>query len=153
MDVYGREAGALGLLVSMSGIGALFGTLVIAALPERKRGFVFIGGGFAVGVATLIIVSLPYYPAGLVIMVVFGFGSAVVWSLNQVLIMSHVENKFRGRVMSIFMMNFGLTPLAILPAGILVDLFGVTRVLVGVGILVVILSLVIIKTNRIRSIQ
>ena len=153
MDVYGREAGALGLLVSMSGIGALFGTLVIAALPERKRGFVFIGGGFAVGVATLIIVSLPYYPAGLVIMVVFGFGSAVVWSLNQVLIMSHVENKFRGRVMSIFMMNFGLTPLAILPAGILVDLFGVTRVLVGVGILVVILSLVIIKNNRIRSIQ
>jgi MFS family permease len=154
MDVYGRQTGALGLLVSMSGIGALAGTLVIASLPENNRGSIFIGAGFTVGITSLMIALLPYYGVGLVIMVGFGFGSAVVWSLNQVLIMSHVEDSFRGRVMSIFMINFGLTPLAILPAGLLVDLFGITRVLVGVGILVIGFALVIAKTsNHIRSIQ
>ena len=154
MDVYGRQTGALGLLVSMSGIGALAGTLVIASLPENNRGSIFIGAGFTVGITSLMIALLPYYGAGLVIMVGFGFGSAVVWSLNQVLIMSHVEDSFRGRVMSIFMINFGLTPLAILPAGLLVDLFGITRVLVGVGILVIGFALIIAKTsNHIRSIQ
>ena len=154
MDVYGRQTGALGLLVSMSGIGALAGTLVIASLPENNRGSIFIGAGFTVGITSLMIALLPYYGAGLVIMVGFGFGSAVVWSLNLVLIMSHVEDSFRGRVMSIFMINFGLTPLAILPAGLLVDLFGITRVLVGVGILVIGFALIIAKTsNHIRSIQ
>ena len=154
MDVYGRQAEALGLLVSMSGIGALVGTLVIASLPENNRGSIFIGAGFTVGIASLMIALLPYYGIGLVIMVGFGFGSAVVWSLNQVLIMSHVEDSFRGRVMSIFMINFGLTPLAILPAGLLVDLFGISWVLVGVGILVIVFALVIANTsNHIRSIQ
>ena len=55
------------------------------------------------------------------------------------LIMEMSEEKYRGRVMSIFMLNFGLMPLGVLPAGVISDLFGGQ---IAVGLLAVMLILV-----------
>ena len=38
--------------------------------------------------------------------------------------MEEVEDEFRGRVMSVFMMNFGLMPLGVLPAGAIAEAMG-----------------------------
>ena len=40
------------------------------------------------------------------------------------LIMESAEDRFRGRVTSVFMMNFGLMPIAILPADIAAEHLG-----------------------------
>ena len=49
VEVYQLESEALGLLVSMSGVGALVGTVIIAGLREGRRGKLFVGAGDADG--------------------------------------------------------------------------------------------------------
>ena len=51
-------------------------------------------------------------------MVLLGLGEASRWTLSLTLIMERAEDRYRGRVSSIFMMHFGLMPLSVLPAGI-----------------------------------
>ena len=47
-----------------------------------------------------------------------GLGNAGRRSLNASLLMEQSDEAHRGRVMGIYMMNFGLTPLAAIPLGI-----------------------------------
>ncbi len=148
VDVYGRESEALGLLASMAGVGALIGTLSIAALRERGRGLMFMAAGMIAGVAMVTIASIPIYALAVGVMVASGLGSAGVWSLNQILVMGQVEDRYRGRVMSIFMMNFGLAPFAILPAGLAVDAVGVPPVVAGLGVLVIVFAAMVLLTER-----
>ena len=51
VDVYHRETGALGLLVSMMGLGTLTGTVLIAWLGERRRGLLMMVAGLVSGTA------------------------------------------------------------------------------------------------------
>ena len=57
-------------------------------------------------------------------MVPLGLGDASRRTINMALVMEITDDEFRGRVMSIFQLNFGLMPLGILPAGIAADVFG-----------------------------
>ena len=124
VDVYHRGPESMGLLVAIMGGGSLVGALAIAALGDRKRGMLLIAGSFASGIALLLIAVLPLYYAAAAIMVLLGLGDSARRTLNQSLIMEVTEDQYRGRVMSVFMMNFGLMPLAVLPAGMLIDVLG-----------------------------
>ena len=148
VDVYQRESEALGLLVSMMGVGALTGTLTIASLRERRRGLVLLGAGLTSGLGMVLVASFPFYYAAVGIMVIVGLGNAGMWSLGQVLIMGKVEDEYRGRVMSVFMMNFGLMPLALVPAGILADIWGPRAVVGATGAALLAIALVVGLTNR-----
>ena len=152
IDVYKRETEALGLLVSMIGVGALTGTLFVASLRERRRGLVLLGAGAGSGIGLVLVASVTVYPIAVGIMVIIGLGSAGVWSLLQVLIMGRVDDEFRGRVMSVFMMNFGLMPLAVIPAGLMVDLLG-PRFVIGLlgAALIVIAGLVLVTQRSLRE--
>ena len=72
----------------------------------------------------MMIALFPYYLAAAAIMILLGLGDAGRRTLNQAMIMEEVEDEYRGRVMSVFMMNFGLMPLGVLPAGILAERTG-----------------------------
>ena len=56
--------------------------------------------------------------------------------MNQALMMEVTEDQYRGRVMSVYMLNFALMPLGVLPAGIAAQYLGGQ---VAVGILAVLL--------------
>ena len=132
VDVYHLRVDALGILLSAMGVGALVGSLFIAWVGRWKRGGILIFGTFASGVAMLLLAILPFYIAGILIMLILGLGDAARRGLNQALIMDQVSDAYRGRVMSIYMMNFGLMPLGILPIGIIADVWGAQ---IAVGIL------------------
>ena len=85
-------------------------------------------------------------------MIPLGLGDAGRRTLNQSLIMEIVEDRFRGRVMSVFMLNFGLMPLAVLPTAIMVDIFG-ARVIIGIlaVLLFVVTTLVLITQKELRE--
>ena len=154
VDVYHRETGALGLLVSAIGLGALLGSLAIATVGKWRRGQLLILGGLASGLALLLVALLPSYHAAVAVMVLLGLGEGSFFALNQTLIMEQVEDGFRGRVMSIFMMNWGLMPLGVLPAGLAVDLIG-GRSTVGIlAVTLLVVSLVVLVTQkRLRALQ
>ena len=121
-DVLGGGPRLLGVLMSMIGLGALFGTLFVASLSTTiRRGLVLLTAtglsALAILVSSLVSIAII---AGIAMMVL-GLGDAGRRSLNASLLMEESDEAHRGRVMGIYMMNFGLTPLAAIPLGILAE--------------------------------
>ena len=154
VDVYGRGPDSMGLLVAIMGGGSLVGSLVIAALGNWRRGMLLIVGSFASGIALLLIAAFPFYYAAAVIMLLVGLGDSGRRTINMGLIMEVVEDQYRGRVMSVFMMNFGLMPLGMLPAGLAVDYFGgPTAIAILGGLLLAVSAAVVLTQKQLRSFQ
>ena len=154
VDVYNLDSRAMGLLIAVMGAGSLAGSLVIAALGNWKRGMLLILGSFASGIALLLLVLFPFYYAAAAIMLILGIGDSTRRTLNQSMMMEVVEDQFRGRVMSVFMMNFGLMPLGVLPTGLMADAFG-PRIAIGTlaVTLLVITTLILVTQKQLRSIR
>ena len=154
VDIYHRGPDSMGLLVAIMGGGSLVGSLAIAALGDWRRGMLLIVGSFISGAALLLIAAFPLYYAGAIIMVLVGLGDAGRRTINMGLIMEVVEDQYRGRVMSVFMMNFGLMPLGVLPAGMIADLLGGQMAIGLLGVLLVLVTLAVLLTQKgLRSFQ
>jgi MFS family permease len=95
----------LGLLMSAAGIGSLIGSLVVASLPSRRRGVLLIGSALWMSVALIAFSASTQFVATAVIMLVIGVGDAGRMSLGMVLVQAYTRDDFRGRVMSLFMMQ------------------------------------------------
>ena len=151
VDIYGRGPEALGLMVSVMGAGSLAGSIFIASLGKWRRGLLLIVGSFFSGIALLMVALIPMYFVAVGVMVILGLGDAGRRTLNQALIMEEVEDQYRGRVMSVFMMNFGLMPLGVLPAGVAAQVLGARW---AIGILAVMLlaitAIILITQQRLR---
>ena len=154
VDVYHRESEAFGLLVSVMAVGSVAGSLAVASLRRGRRGLLIMAGSLMGGVAMLLVALIPLYFVAAGIMVVFALGLGGQGVLNTVLMMERVEDRYRGRVISIMMMTAGLTPLGALPAGLVADLVGI-RLTVGVlaVALLVAASLVLATQKRMRDLQ
>jgi len=148
VDVYNKGPESMGLLVAVMGGGSLVGSLFIAALGQWGRGMLLIFGSFASAVALLLLAFLPVYLLAVMIMIPLGLGDAARRTINQSLVMEKTDDLYQGRVMSVFMMNFGLMPLGVLPAGILVDVLGGQPVIGALGVILFIFTLVILVTQK-----
>ena len=154
VDIYQRGPDAMGLMTAVMGGGSLVGALYIASLGRRNRGLILIGASFASGVALALVAAFPYYLWAVGFMLLLGLGDAGRRALNQALIMEVSEDQYRGRVMSIFMMNFGLMPLAVLPVGFVADEWG-GQVAIGIlAVLLIVTAFIILATARqLRELQ
>ena len=107
-----------------------------------------IAGSFMSGLGLVLVAAFPFYMAAVAIMLLLGLGDAMRRTLNQTLIMEVVEDRFRGRVMSVFMMNFGLMPLGVLPAGLAIELYGGQATAAFLGITLILVAVVMLITQR-----
>ena len=152
VDVYGRGPESMGLMLAMMGLGSLLGALFVASIGKGRRGLILIGGSFLTGVALMLTATIPIYFAAVCIMVLLGLGDAGRRTLNQALIMEDAEDAYRGRVMSLFMMNFGLMPLSILPAGITTEyLGGQWTIGIMAGMLLAFSAVILITQKQLRN--
>lgn len=151
-QVFKLEVEALGLLMSMIGVGALIGSLVIAGLSKNsRRGWVLLITSMLSGVAILLAAATTSYAVALVIMVVIGLGDSGRRALNVSLIMEQTDEEHRGRVMGVYMMNFGLIPLGAIPLGFIASFFDVRLAfaLAGGGLLLSAIGYTVL-TDKIR---
>lgn len=136
-DVLGFDATGLGLLMSATGAGALASSLVLCATGDyRSKGKLLLLGGIIVGAALVLFVSIPVMVSTFLFVAVVGAFNNVVMVMNNTLVQTHSEVAYRGRVLSVYMMSWGLTPLGTIPAGALADRYGVPIVVVVQGVLV-----------------
>jgi len=98
----------LGILMSVQGVGSLFGSLVIASLPSRHRGRLLLFASLVLGVGLVgFSVSTWFWVTGAILIVV-GIGQAGRMSLSQVLVQSYTDDAHRGRVLSVYQIEMGL---------------------------------------------
>ena len=154
VDIYHQGPGAMGLMVTVLGLGAVVGSLFIAALGNWRRGLMLMIGTLVSGIALLMVALLPYYLVALGLMVLLGLGDAARRTLNQALIMEVSEDQYRGRVMSVFMLNFALMPLGVLPAGLLAEFWG-GQVSIGIlaGLLLFTSTIILATQKRLRDLN
>ena len=123
-DVLNAGPDDLGLLISLSGIGSLLGSLYVASFGNRKRARLLLIGGLLMGVSLLGFAWSTHFWLSTVLLTVVGFGQASRMSLSNVLIQSYVDDDFRGRVMSIYMLETAFLSIAIYPISLFADYFG-----------------------------
>ncbi len=143
-DVLDTGPARLGLLTSISGVGSLIGSLVIASLPNRRRGLVLLLSSLLLGVALVAFSISTSYWLSVGILTIVGLGQAGRMSLSNVLVQAYVEDEFRGRVMSIYMMEFSLMSLGIFLIGLLANTVGPQLAVGGSAVGLVIMSLVLL---------
>lgn len=123
-DVLNAGPDDLGLLISLSGIGSLLGSLYVASFGNRKRARLLLIGGLLMGLSLLGFAWSTHFWLSIVLLTVVGFGQASRMSLSNVLIQSYVDDDFRGRVMSIYMLEMAFLSIAIYPISLFADYFG-----------------------------
>jgi MFS family permease len=113
----------LGFLMSSVGIGAFCGSFFIAALGDfQRKGLLMLSSGMLFGLSLVCFGLAGSLGVAMVFLFFVGIGGSIFLTLIMSLIMSNTPPALVGRVMSIFIMTWGLMPLAALPAGALAQL-------------------------------
>ena len=141
-DIFDRGAGALGLLLAINGAGALLGALVMASLPPRRRGLLLLLSSLLIGVALLAFAMADSFWLGAAFMVLVGIGIAGRQATGQVLLHVYVNDLYRGRVVAIFMMQFGVMAFGAFGVGLFAEATGArwAFAFLGVALIVVVLG-------------
>jgi MFS family permease len=139
----------LGLLMSAGGIGALCGSAIIATLGDyQRKGKLALICGSVFGISLVSFGISKSLPTAFVFLLFVGAGGSMYMTLITTLIMGNTPQELLGRVMSIFVMTFGLMPLAMLPAGALAQIIGAPAVVSGGGAVLFIFLIAIHLINR-----
>jgi MFS family permease len=145
-------ATGLGILQSVSSVGALVASLALASIPRLKGGLLILVGGMIAGFGLVALASSHSWYFSLAAMFVIGVGQAghsttLVTSLQKL-----AAPGYLGRVMSILMMNQGLSGLGTFFVGILAESIGVQWAIGGFAVVLILLSLLFIAFfPRIRN--
>ncbi|MFC1899642.1 MFS transporter [Chloroflexota bacterium] len=147
-------ASGMGVLVSISGVGAMVGALVFASLPNKKRGLMLLVGSLILGVALVGFSFSTSWYLTIALIVFVGLGQTARMTLGNTLIQYYVDDEYRGRVLSIYVMEFGLTSFGAFGAGLLAEAIGVEWALGGFSMtLVVVALLTLIFVPRLRQLD
>ncbi|HEV8625192.1 MAG TPA: MFS transporter [Acidimicrobiia bacterium] len=133
-DTFGVDERAYGFLAAALGIGAVTGSLVLGAYGDAvRRSKLLVASVVFYGLGVLGMAVTPTYAGGLAAMASIGLAYLAVASVLITSIQLAVDDRFRGRVLALYVMVFtGAYPLGSLLQGIATDHFGVRRV-VGVA--------------------
>lgn len=134
-DVLGVGPEGFGILVTLPGIGAMATTLTIASLGDfRRKVQVMLIAAVAQGGGLLLLASTSQLPDGSVGPVALNYAAASVVlalvggcmmtfnTLTNTLLQTLTSDAMRGRVMSVYMLDQGFTPLGTMWGGFLASL-------------------------------
>ena len=142
-DVLQEGAFEQGMLQSVQGIGALFGSFFVASAASRGRGKMMMGWGLLLGVGIIAFAASTNYWLTLPIMIVIGAAQAGRMAIGQVLIQSYSEEEYRGRVQSVWFMQFSMVQFGTFVVGILAEAFGPQLAIGGMAAFLVVAMLLV----------
>ncbi len=141
-DILKVGATGMGVLMGVMGGGAMIGSLALASLPNKRRGAILLVSGFILGVALAGFSFSRSWPLSLGLMVFVGLGQSGRLTLGTTLLQSHTDGEYLGRVMSLNMMQIGLSSLGTFFAALLAESIGAQWAIGGFAMVLVLLSIV-----------
>lgn len=141
-EIMGGGPDDLGFLVSAMGAGAIVGSLMMATMGDlRKKGMWLIITCVAWGAATAAFGMSATYWLVISMGILVGWVSSWNMSLNRGMLQLQVEDRMRGRIMSIDMMSHGLMPIGVFPIAYIAENYDVGTALVVSGSMFMVLTL------------
>jgi MFS family permease len=150
-DVLGQEESGFGFLMAVMGIGSLIGALVISVLSRRGPSrFVLVFCPVIIAVCLILTgFTSVYFLSALAIGITGLFLVAFNTTANSTT-QFNSENKYRGRVMSVYTLLFaGTTPIGNFFCGIVMHFFGARMGFISCGFIIIgIVFVVFIVKNK-----
>lgn len=151
-DVLGTTPEKLGILASLTGIGALGGSLGITLIRPKVRGVWVIRMVILTGVTILLFSLSNSFVMAATVIVFIGVSQAIRQTLQSTLIQTYTENAYLGRVISINMAQMGLSSLASFGVALGAEAIGVRwAVLTTAVILTIIGAAYWVSSRRLRN--
>ncbi len=153
-DILKVGATGLGVLSSVSGIGAIVVGLVLASLPNKKRGIMLILTGIIVGLAVAGFSFSNSWHLSLVLVAFVGVGQTGRSTLSSSLLQYYTKDELRGRVISIWGIESGLQNFGGFFASLLVATIGIRWSVGGFALVLVLFSLLALAfVPRLRNLN
>ena len=143
-DILKVGATGMGLLISVSGVGALVASIILTLLPNKRRGLILMVSGLISGVALLGFSFSSVMSLSLSVMVFIGLGQTFRVTIGSTLLQAYTEPEYRGRVMSLFHIQWGLTSICTFLAGVLSEVVPVQWVLGSLAMILITFSILVI---------
>ena len=137
-DNLGLDASGLGLLQAVIGFGGLTASLIASHLGAYKgKGRLLASSSAVLGLCLILLVSVRWLPAVFLALFMVGGLGNLYMVLSDTLLLTHSDPAFRGRIVSVAMMQWALLPLGTIPSGAIADHVGVPWVVGVQGAIVV----------------
>jgi MFS family permease len=143
-DILMVGARGLGILMSVSGAGAIVGSLVLASLPNKRRGLMFLTGNLVLSLAVVGFSFFGSWHPSLALIAIVGLGDTARMTLGNTLLQYYTDEEYHGRVMSIFVMQFGLMGFGAFGAGLLSEVVGVQWAVGGLAAVLIPVTLLVL---------
>src|ERR1700691_4706597 len=149
-DIFHRGPETYGNLLSLMGLGSIFGSLMIASAGNmRRKGIVALAALLLLGAGITAFALSKSVPLSGVILVLVGAAMMAVFATVNSLVQLITTNEMRGRVMSVYNFAFrGGMPMGNLLSGWLVPIFTAPVVLGVNGLLLIVLALYFLFVQR-----
>ena len=155
VDILDVGASGLGLLYSVSGVGALLGIFVVGSLGSiQRKGLLLIGGATLYGGFLTLFAVSTWFPLSLSALFLLGLFSSIYMISVQTTLQVMVPDVLRGRVMGIYGMSWNMGPLGAIQAGAIAGLLGAPASASISGILVAAFALIVASSNaKVRRLE
>lgn len=131
IPVIGKEkmelsASLIGILASAEGIGAMIGTLVIAAVQPRNLPRTYFLGTTFFMLGVLCFATLDSFALAVTVLILTGLGHAGFSASQSAIMFGAATPEMRSRVLGVLATCIGAGPLGVLNLGLLATWFGAT---------------------------
>jgi len=129
-------AGGLGVVMAVSGAGALLGAMFLVALPRRFRIRWIMTALVVIALSLSALAWSRYLAVSVAAAAVLSFGISSTLGVASTMVQESVPDALRGRVMSLYSLAFtGVAPFAALAIARLADVIGMRRELLLAAVL------------------
>jgi MFS family permease len=145
------NAATYGILLTAYGIGAVIGSLLLAAMGDTEHKRTIAYGGLALfSIAATLLSFIHHVPFAFVFLVVAGLGVILFFATTNTVLQSVIPDELRGRVMGVWSLVFaGSTPIGSLLAGWIAGHWGVPAALrIGAAVILVAGGLLYQRSRR-----
>ncbi|MDE2939962.1 MAG: MFS transporter [Chloroflexota bacterium] len=141
-EVLGQGSEVYGFLVLATGVGGIISTISFASLGGVfRRGSVGLLALMLLSASAILLGFSTWVWLSLVAMFGFGFFRLAFKINNNTLVQTTIPDALRGRVMSIYHLDHGLTPLASMTLGLIAEFWPANFVVVLVGVISLVLTI------------
>ena len=135
-EVLGQGSEVYGFLVLATGVGGIISTISFASLGGVfRRGSVGLLALMFLSASAILLGLSTWVWVSLIAMFGFGFFRLAFKINNNTLVQTTIPDALRGRVMSIYHLDHGITPLASMTLGLIAEFWPANFVVVLVGVI------------------